>query len=102
MYTQILDTADAVGQSFRLVDDLTLPGTRYTVLGMQQIVVDIHTGGIWTLQHQSPAGVWIDTDITFTDVGVKGFYATQDGHYRLSGGSQGARAFVTGAWDVVI
>ena len=100
MFTNILDVTDAIGQTFRLVDQLTLPGTTYFVLGRQEILVDLHVGGTWTLQIESPGGIWIDTDITFVDVGVKALWVTQSARYRLTGGVPGARAYVTGAWNV--
>ena len=62
------------------------------------IMLTGHNGGTWTLQAQAPNGVWIDTDVTFDDTGIKAaFVMTAAIKYRLTGGSAGAEAWVEGA-----
>ena len=57
------------------------------------ILLSDHAGGTWTLQIESPSGVWVDTDLTFTEDGGEPLLILPLS-YRLSGGSAGAKAWV--------
>lgn len=81
-WNNIIDTTDATGDDFYAQAEIII------------VKVDVHTGGTWTLQSRSPDGVYVDLDITFTDVGEKALHAAVGGRYRLNGGSVGAKAFV--------
>ena len=79
--TEILSSDDATGTAF------TATGGNSTIL------VDTHAGGVWTLQVESPGGVWIDSDISFTGTGIQDLTTVAGLSYRLNGGMTGARAF---------
>ena len=97
----ILDTTDtSPGSVFMVRGGAPTYTGPQDILSRQQVLVDTHTGGTWTLQVESPEGIWVDTDITFDDVGVKAYWATQELKYRLNGGAPGARAWSTGVWSV--
>ena len=83
----VLDTADATpGDAFQLQSG-----------GYQYALCDTHVGGTWTLQLQSPGGVWIDTDLEFAAVGVQSFDVPHSGgNFRFSGGMMGAKIYCTG------
>ena len=60
------------------------------------IVLTNHAGGTWTLQVEAPDATWIDTDVTFTDNGIKADFVTTPGlRYRLNGGDAGATAWAS-------
>ena len=63
------------------------------------IEMSLHTGGIWTVQFESAhaSGTWIDTDVTFDDVGQLVFRGSRDSKYRLHGGTVGAAAYILDA-----
>lgn len=70
----------------------------WTSTGAGDIILDSHAGGTWTLQVESPGGNWIDTDVTWTDDGIKTtFKQTQGLRYRITGGTAGARAWTDAA-----
>ena len=95
---QILEATDAEGKIFMFRGGAPTYTGPQDILSRQQAIVDVHTGGTWTLQERVPDRTWIDSDITFDDVGVKAFWASQEMEYRLSGGTIGAEAFATGVW----
>ena len=68
--------------------------------GWQLVMVEPHQGGVWALQSQSPNGVWIDTDITFSARGEKAVLTTPSHAYRFHGGTVGAKAYATGVYEV--
>ena len=63
--------------------------------GIYYVVLDDHSGGTWTVQILTPLGNWIDTDLTFTDNGVKRFDACPGFFYRINGGTDGASAWIS-------
>ena len=85
---KVLESTDAaMGREF------SCPG------GPMEISVEDHAGGTYTLQIKTPSGRWLDTDITFTDNGVKDFRSTSSRkvRYRLQTGAvAGAVAWVYG------
>ena len=87
--TEVLGTADAVGAVFRIEqfsgDDSQL---------WAQTIVDVHAGGVWTLQARRRSGTWVDTDVTHSDTGIKRWAAASRIEYRLSGGTIGGQASV--------
>ena len=70
-------------------------GRTFTLLKGESgyVMFDIHNGGTWTVQMRSPAGIWVDTLVTFTDVGVKAVEVIDRAQYRVAGGTVGARAY---------
>ena len=81
----VLDTTDA-----------SPSGTFVLAGGTTFIKCDTHTGGTWTLQSQSPAGVWEATDVTIdSTVAEHGFTARPGMICRLNGGTTGARMWVS-------
>ena len=87
-WTQILENTQGEGSSVK-------GGS-----GIQFVQVDDHAGETWTLQYQQPDGGWEDTDITFTDSGIKEYQSNFGTRYRLSGGTVGAVGYITGASDL--
>ena len=85
---KVLEATDAaMGREF------SCPG------GPIEISLEDHAGKTYTLQLKTPSGTWIDTDITFTDEGVKDFrsVSSRKVRYRLkTGGVAGAVAWVYG------
>ena len=98
---QILEATEVEGMTFMLRGGAPTYSGPQDLLSRQQIILDVHTGGVWTLQARMPGRTWIDSDITFSDVGIKAFWASQELEHRLIGGAVGAEAFTTGAWRVV-
>lgn len=93
---QILATTEAVSKTWKPRSGSHDWSGRADVTGRQQVIVDVHTGGTWTVQARIASdGIWIDTDITFDDVGIKAYWASNELEYRLSGGTLGAQAHVT-------
>ena len=84
----VLDTTDAT------------PGPEFRLLGGDDNAMfahcDTHTGGTWTLQVKSPAGVWTDTDAEFDGTGLQVFDMPRPAVCRWVGGSTGARIYCTG------
>ena len=57
--------------------------------------ISVHTGGTWKLQMQFPDGVWVDTAISFTAVGIEsGLVFIRGRKYRLTGGTVGAKGWI--------
>ena len=72
------------------------PGNSFTLAGgITYAHCDTHTGGTWTLQVQSPGGVWTDTDVEFDGVGLQSFDTPQGQLCRFAGGATGARIYST-------
>ena len=72
------------------------PGNSFTLAGgITYAHCDTHTGGTWTLQIQSPGGVWTDVDPEFTGTGILKFDTHQGALCRFAGGSTGARIYCT-------
>ena len=69
------------------------PGTRVTLL------IDTHAGGVWRMETLTPAGNWVA--VTSADLldasGEWNFWPRPGGEYRLTGGTVGAQAWVSGA-----
>lgn len=65
-----------------------------------------HAGGTWVLQVRTPGETdadWVDTDVDFTDNGIKFYNSSNEFEYRMSGGSLGATAECADArnkWDL--
>ena len=95
---QILETTQATGSVFMVRGGAPTFSGPQDLLSRQQVLLDTHAGGVWTLQVKSPGDVWIDTDIAFSDMGVKAFWGSPELEYRLSGGTVGTRAYATGVW----
>ena len=57
------------------------------------ILLSGHAGGTWTLEVQSPSGVWVPTDLTFAEDGGETIF-TVPLLYRIMGGDMGAEAWV--------
>ena len=73
------------------------PGGTFTLSGgIQYAHCDLHTGGTWTLQVQSPGGVWTDAGGSFDAVGIKKFETHTGALCRWAGGTTGARIWSTG------
>ena len=98
---QILEATETVGSTFMLRGGAPTWNGPQDILARQQVILDVHTGGTWVVQERMPGRIWIDSDIEFSDVGVKAFWASPELEYRLNGGTAGAEAFTTGAWRVV-
>lgn len=64
------------------------------VIGIVQVTIDDHAGGIWTVQRKGPrSDNWIDLDVTFVDNGAKVFYVAPGVNYRIDGGTAGATGY---------
>lgn len=61
----------------------------------QFVTVSAHSGGEWVVQVRTPDGEWVDLDVLFDDNGQKTFYTLRGWNYRLHGGTEGAKAWVT-------
>lgn len=70
--------------------------------GSYLAVLSGYNSGTCYLDIESPDGVWIPTDISFTANGAKTFIATQLLRYRLriDGGSAGAQVWVMPAYSL--
>ena len=63
--------------------------------GHYQILVQVYGGSELTLQVSADETAWVDTNITFSDVGIKRFGMAEGFRYRLNADSlAGARAFL--------
>ena len=69
----------------------------YLPTGTQGILVTDHAGGTWILQCSIDGSDWIDTDLDTDSDGLGSFQAFATLRYRLSGGTMGAKAYVTKA-----
>lgn len=82
MSKQILLDSQATGEEFKPIG------------GPMVILLSGHVGGTWTLQIETPNGVWQDTAITFAANGDQGFRLSPELTYRLTGGTIGAEAWL--------
>ena len=83
---QVLGTTDTVG------DEFTLIGGEPDMF----VLCDTHTGGEWVLQIRSPDGVWVDTNVTFDNTGIKAFGLPRPAVCRWNSGTVGAKIFASG------
>lgn len=63
------------------------------------ILLSDHAGGTWTLEIQNPDGDWVDIGegaggVSFDDNGLVYFYGMPWMSYRLTGGDDGAKAWI--------
>ena len=58
------------------------------------VMLTKHAGGTWTVEMKSPDDEWVDIDQDFDGNGVKAIHAENDLAYRVTGGTQGATAWV--------
>ena len=66
----------------------------------EMILLAGHVGGTWVLQVKTPDGEWINTDVDFTNDGIKAFMSTPNFAYRMNtddAANVGARAWATGS-----
>ena len=91
--TQILASTETTGSAFS-----TPHG------GLVFILLSAHAGGVWKLQVKSPDDEWVDADgdagIEFIESGYKSWYCDVDAEYRLTGGTAGAKAWISSNRDV--
>ena len=60
------------------------------------ILSGFQTGNAWELQVEAPDGTWIGTGVEFTANGIEsGLVFTAGLKYRLTGGSAGAKAWIS-------
>ncbi len=66
--------------------------------GLVFAILSGHAGGTWTLEVATPNGDWVDAGgpagVEFTEDGIVSFYSAGGVRYRLTGGTQGAEAWV--------
>ena len=67
--------------------------------GISFLLLSGHAGGTWKLQVEDPDGVWVDVTgdqgVQFNDDGYQVFYADSELTFRLTGGTVGAKAWLT-------
>ena len=98
---QILESTEAEGSTFMLRGGAPTYSGPQDLLSRQLVHMEVHTGGSWTVQSKRPgSAIWVDTDISFTGIGQKAFWASQEFEYRVAGGTVGAEAHATGVWRV--
>ena len=100
---QILKNDQATGASFRVrTGNPTFTGSQ-DLSAIHHVILTTHAGGTWVLQAHDPDDDddWLDTDINFTDNGIKSFNASPEIEYRLTGGTIGAKGKCTGVWRAI-
>ena len=83
-----------------LASDQTTGGAFRAAAGAHIISLAGYSGSTaWTLQQKHPeqvsgADVWLDSNVTFTESGIKSVILSNAYEYRLTGGTVGASAYL--------
>lgn len=77
------------------IDETTSSGM-VVVRSQVFIVCDIHTGGTWTMQIQTPGKTWLDTDVTFDSTAILETSLYYNAYIRFTGGNVGAQIWASG------
>ena len=81
---QILSITQTISEEFQL------PG------GNSFITLAVHSGGTWKLQMKTPDDEWIAfDDVIFAAAGQKAFVSVFGPMYRVTGGTVGAKAWIS-------
>ena len=83
----------------QILSETQTTSDEYTAVGSSRDVTLIltgHAGGEWEFQIEAPDGTWVGTGVSFTANGVEsGIVLARGQKYRLTGGTAGAKAWVS-------